>query len=130
MSAGGVSPNRRRCLEAAISPNEVRLGKIERVLTLTRIIHDVLEAAVCEHVRSRLIPARCRIGLSTFALTDGKGRDAPKAAFADGMVEKIIIALSRIRWLFVLARNSRAWLWHGLSRLWLAALRPKLESHG
>jgi len=29
----------------------------------------------------------------------------PQEYFADGMVEEIIIALSRIRWLFVIARN-------------------------
>ena len=32
--------------------------------------------------------------------------DAEQAYFADGMVEEIITALSRIRWLFVIARNS------------------------
>jgi TolB-like protein len=32
--------------------------------------------------------------------------DAQQEYFADGMVEEIITALSRIRWLFVIARNS------------------------
>src|SRR5713101_7980713 len=32
--------------------------------------------------------------------------DPEQEYFADGMVEDIITALSRIRWLFVLARNS------------------------
>src|SRR5258708_5014984 len=32
--------------------------------------------------------------------------DAEQEYFVDGMVEEIITALSRIRWLFVLARNS------------------------
>jgi len=32
--------------------------------------------------------------------------DAEQEYFADGMVEEIITALSRIRWLFVIARNS------------------------
>jgi DNA-binding winged helix-turn-helix (wHTH) protein len=32
--------------------------------------------------------------------------DPDQEYFADGMVEEIIIALSRIRWLFVIARNS------------------------
>src|SRR5262249_32778674 len=32
--------------------------------------------------------------------------DADDEYFADGMVEEIITALSRIRWLFVIARNS------------------------
>ena len=33
-------------------------------------------------------------------------RDSEQEYFADGMVEEIITALSRIRWLFVIARNS------------------------
>ncbi len=33
-------------------------------------------------------------------------RDAEQEYFADGMVEEIITALSRMRWLFVIARNS------------------------
>ena len=33
--------------------------------------------------------------------------DPEQEYFADGMVEEIITALSRIRWLFVAARNSR-----------------------
>jgi adenylate cyclase len=32
--------------------------------------------------------------------------DAEQEYFADGMVEEIITALSRMRWLFVIARNS------------------------
>ena len=32
--------------------------------------------------------------------------DSEQEYFADGMVEEIITALSRIRWLFVIARNS------------------------
>ena len=32
--------------------------------------------------------------------------DPDQEYFADGMVEEIITALSRIRWLFVIARNS------------------------
>ena len=34
------------------------------------------------------------------------GSDPDQEYFADGMVEEIITALSRIRWLFVVARNS------------------------
>ena len=36
----------------------------------------------------------------------GKHGDPEQEYFADGMVEEIITALSRIRWLFVIARNS------------------------
>ena len=34
------------------------------------------------------------------------GGDAEQEYFADGMVEDIITGLSRIKWLFVIARNS------------------------
>jgi len=37
---------------------------------------------------------------------DNMSGDAEQEYFADGMVEEIITALSRIRWLFVVARNS------------------------
>lgn len=37
---------------------------------------------------------------------DNLSRDAGQDYFADGMVEDIITALSRLRWLFVIARNS------------------------
>ena len=37
---------------------------------------------------------------------DNLSRDPEQGYFVDGMVEEIITALSRIRWLFVIARNS------------------------
>lgn len=37
---------------------------------------------------------------------DNLSGDAEQEYFADGMVEEIIMALSRLRWLFVIARNS------------------------
>lgn len=49
------------------------------------------------------IPARPSIAVLPFANMSG---DAEQDYFADGMVEDIITGLSRIRWLFVIARNS------------------------
>jgi TolB-like protein/Flp pilus assembly protein TadD len=50
-----------------------------------------------------LLPGRPSIAVLPFAnLSDDPGQQY----FADGMVEEIITALSRIRWLFVIARNS------------------------
>ncbi|QKD06337.1 winged helix-turn-helix domain-containing tetratricopeptide repeat protein [Mesorhizobium loti] len=49
------------------------------------------------------IPARPSIAVMRFANMSG---DAEHDYFADGMVEDIITGLSRIRWLFVIARNS------------------------
>jgi len=49
------------------------------------------------------LPDKPSIAVLPFANLSG---DAEQEYFADGMVEEIITALSRIRWLFVIARNS------------------------
>ncbi len=76
---------------------------------------------VHDHVRDRLPFARDGIAAKTPPLPALPLPDKPSIAvmpfanmsgdpeqeyFADGMVEEIITALSRIRWLFVIARNS------------------------
>jgi TolB-like protein len=50
-----------------------------------------------------LLPDKPSIAVLPFANISG---DPEQEYFADGMVEEIITALSRIRWLFVIARNS------------------------
>jgi adenylate cyclase len=49
------------------------------------------------------LPDKPSIAVLPFA---NMGGDPEQEYFADGMVEEIITALSRIRWLFVIARNS------------------------
>jgi TolB-like protein len=49
------------------------------------------------------LPDKPSIAVLSFANLSG---DPEQEYFADGMVEEIITALSRIRWLFVIARNS------------------------
>jgi adenylate cyclase len=49
------------------------------------------------------LPDKPSIAVLPFANMSG---DPDQEYFADGMVEEIIMALSRIRWLFVIARNS------------------------
>ena len=49
------------------------------------------------------LPDKPSIAVLPFANMSG---DPEQEYFADGMVEGIITALSRIRWLFVIARNS------------------------
>src|SRR5215472_11526708 len=57
-----------------------------------------------EGVRASLpLPDKPSIAVLPFANMSG---DPEQEYFADGMVEEIITALSRIRWLFVVARNS------------------------
>ena len=51
------------------------------------------------------LPDKPSIAVMPFANLSG---DPNQEYFADGMVEEIITALSRIRWLFVIARNSIA----------------------
>jgi hypothetical protein len=50
------------------------------------------------------LPDKPSIAVLPFANISG---DPEQEYFADGMVEEIITALSRIHWLFVIARNSR-----------------------
>src|SRR5215471_4113401 len=50
-----------------------------------------------------LLPDKPSIAVMPF---QNLGSDPDQEYFADGMVEEIITALSRIRWLFVIARNS------------------------
>ena len=52
---------------------------------------------------SLALPDKPSIAVLPFANMSG---DPEQEYFADGMVEEIITALSRIRWLFVIARNS------------------------
>ena len=49
------------------------------------------------------LPDKPSIAVLPFANMSG---DPEQEYFADGMVEEIITAISRIRWLFVIARNS------------------------
>jgi adenylate cyclase len=53
--------------------------------------------------QSLALPDKPSIAVLPFQNMSG---DAEQEYFADGMVEEIITALSRIRWLFVIARNS------------------------
>jgi TolB-like protein len=64
----------------------------------------VLEAAArTEHKPALPLPDRPSIAVLPFT---NMSDDPQQDYFADGMVEEIITALSRLRWLFVIARNS------------------------
>jgi adenylate cyclase len=55
------------------------------------------------HAQSRPVPDKPSIAVLPFSNMSG---DPDQEYFADGIVEDIITALSRVRWLFVIARNS------------------------
>src|SRR5687768_4764414 len=57
---------------------------------------------------TRAAVAASRSGLASIAVLpfDNLSGDADQEYFADGIVEEIIIGLSRIKWLFVISRNS------------------------
>src|ERR1700704_805373 len=61
------------------------------------------EASLDETARALPIPDKPSIAVLPFENMSG---DPEQEYFADGMVEEIITALSRFKWLFVVARNS------------------------
>ncbi len=61
------------------------------------------EASLDETARALPIPDKPSIAVLPF---DNMSGDPEQEYFADGMVEEIITALSRFKWLFVVARNS------------------------
>jgi TolB-like protein/Tfp pilus assembly protein PilF len=56
-------------------------------------------------VALRALPLPSKPSIAVLAFQNLSG-DPEQAYFADGVVEEIITALSRVRWLFVIARNS------------------------
>ena len=64
---------------------------------------NTLKATPTESGPVLTLPDKPSIAILPFANMSG---DPDQDYFADGMVEEIITALSRIRWLFVIARNS------------------------
>ena len=83
---------------------EQALKNISRPLRVYRVHPDRAADATPEAIRAPLpLPDKPSIAVLPFANLSG---DPEQEYFADGMVEEIITALSRIRWLFVIARNS------------------------
>src|SRR5271169_6350127 len=84
---------------------EQALKNIARPVRVYRA-HPALMSAPVSSVPSaaaRALPDKPSIAVLPFENMSG---DPEQEYFVDGMVEEIITALSRIRWLFVLARNS------------------------
>jgi TolB-like protein len=81
---------------------EQQVKNITRPVRVYRV-RDASAAAKSEFAPALPLPDKPSIAVLPFANMSG---DQEQEYFADGMVEEIITALSRIRWLFVIARNS------------------------
>ena len=79
-----------------------------------RFVGEVRETGISERAGTEIVPANLSVpalalpespSIAVLPFENWSG-DPEQDYFADGMVEDIITALSRIRWLFVIARNS------------------------
>ena len=86
---------------------EQSLKNIARPIRVYRVRHDVVKSQSSgkpvDAVPVLPLPDKPSIAVLPFVNMSG---DPEQEYFADGIVEEIITALSRIRWLFVIARNS------------------------
>jgi TolB-like protein/CheY-like chemotaxis protein len=87
--------------------NEPNLKTPRFILTVVgegyKFVAKVLEAASTASRPSSVVPEKPSIAVLPFA---NLGGDREQESFIDGVVEEIITALSRIRWLSVIARKS------------------------
>jgi adenylate cyclase len=81
---------------------EQALKNIARPVRAYRVATGAV-SAIARETPALALPDKPSIAVLPFANLSG---DPEQEYFADGMVEEIITALSRIRWLFVIARNS------------------------
>jgi adenylate cyclase len=81
---------------------EQQLKNIARPVRVYRVVTEARPETLRPGTAPPL-PDKPSIAVLPFANMSG---DPEQEYFADGMVEEIITALSRIRWLFVIARNS------------------------
>src|SRR5262249_25655651 len=82
---------------------EQRLHNIPEPVRVYRVKAGVDGWAASSTKETLSLPDKPSIAVLPFANMSG---DTEQEYFADGIVEEIITALSRIRWLFVIARNS------------------------
>ena len=89
---------------------EQTLKNISRPLRLYRVVRNSAaratgDVATKAAVHNNELPLPNKPSIAVLPLQNMSG-DPEQVYFVDGMVEEIITALSRIRWLFVIARNS------------------------
>jgi len=76
----------------------------QQVKNIARPVH-VHRVAIAANEPAKPLPLPDKPSIAVLPFENMSG-DPEQEYFADGMVEEIITALSRIRWLFVIARNS------------------------
>jgi TolB-like protein len=77
--------------------------ELKNIARRVRVYRVRCDGAAEKKVSALALPDKPSIAVLPFQNMSG---DPEQEYFADGMVEEIITALSRIRWLFVIARNS------------------------
>jgi len=77
--------------------------QVKNIAQAIRVYRVQVAKPAAQPVAALPLPDKPSIAVLPFANMSG---DPEQEYFADGMVEEIISALSRIRWLFVIARNS------------------------
>ncbi len=77
--------------------------QVKNIAQAIRVYRVQAERSVARPAVALPLPDKPSIAVLPFQNISG---DPEQEYFADGMVEEIITALSRIRWLFVIARNS------------------------
>jgi len=82
---------------------EQQVKNIARPVRVYRVRAGAAKSPSAPESPALPLPDKPSIAVLPFANISG---DPEQEYFADGMVEEIITALSRIRWLFVIARNS------------------------
>jgi TolB-like protein len=82
---------------------EQALKNIARPVRVYRVRNAAAKGRLAFTPSALPLPDKPSIAVLPFANLSG---DPEQEYFADGMVDEIITALSRIRWLFVIARNS------------------------
>jgi adenylate cyclase len=82
---------------------EQQLKNIAQPIKTYRIGYEA--SPIASLVAGSLLPLPDKPSIAVLPFANMSG-DPEQEYFADGMVEEIITALSRIRWLFVIARNS------------------------
>ena len=77
--------------------------RVKNIAQAIRVYRVQMEKPTAQPAAALPLPDKPSIAVLPFQNISG---DPEQEYFADGMVEEIITALSRIRWLFVIARNS------------------------